>query len=139
MYVINRAALLKETLLFATREAMVKLVPGTEFETNNRTVAATRLQEGDQLLSIQPAGGKNDIVLQTAGGVFLRFPLEEISVLKKNSRGVRGIRLEEGDELGAVYLLGPDGDQTAVYKEKNVHLNRLKIGKRDGKGSKARV
>ncbi len=139
VYVINRAALLKETLLFATREAMVKLVPGTEFETNNRTVAATRLQEGDQLLSIQPAGGKNDIVLQTAGGVFLRFPLEEISVLKKNSRGVRGIRLEEGDELGAVYLLGPDGDQTAVYKEKNVHLNRLKIGKRDGKGSKARV
>ncbi|WP_251497768.1 DNA gyrase/topoisomerase IV subunit A [Otoolea muris] len=139
VYVINRAALLKETLLFATREAMVKLVPGTEFETNNRTVAATRLQEGDQLLSIQPAGGKNDIVLQTAGGVFLRFPLEEISVLKKNSRGVRGIRLEEGDELGAVYLLGPDGDQTAVYKEKTVHLNRLKIGKRDGKGSKARV
>lgn len=139
VYVINRAALLKETLLFATREAMIKLVPGTEFETNNRTVAATRLQEGDQLLSIQPAGGKNDIVLQTAGGVFLRFPLEEISVLKKNSRGVRGIRLEEGDELGAVYLLGPDGDQTAVYKEKNVHLNRLKIGKRDGKGSKARV
>ncbi len=139
VYVINRAALLKETLLFATREAMIKLVPGTEFETNNRTVAATRLQEGDQLLSIQPAGGKNDIVLQTAGGVFLRFPLEEISVLKKNSRGVRGIRLEEGDELGAVYLLGPDGDQTAVYKEKTVHLNRLKIGKRDGKGSKARV
>ena len=46
---------------------------------------------------------------------------------------------EEGDELGAVYLLGPDGDQTAVYKEKTVHLNRLKIGKRDGKGSKARV
>ena len=95
---------------------MIKLVPGTEFETNNRTVAATRLQEGDQLLSIQPAGGKNDIVLQTAGGVFLRFPLEEISVLKKNSRGVRGIRLEEGDELGAVYLLGPDGDRKTGWE-----------------------
>ncbi len=46
VYIINRAALLKETLLFATRDAMVKRVPGTEFETNNRTVAATKLQEG---------------------------------------------------------------------------------------------
>jgi DNA gyrase subunit A len=25
------------------------------------------------------------------------------------------------------------------YKEKEVHLNRLKIGKRDGKGSKVRL
>ncbi len=69
----------------------------------------------------------------------MRFPLEEVSVLRKNSRGVRGIRLEAGDELSAVHLLGADGDQTVVYKEKTVHLNRLKTGKRDGKGNRARV
>ena len=59
-------------------------------------------------------------------------------MLKKNSRGVRGIRLGDGDSLEAVYLLN-DEASTVEYKGKTVHLNRLKIGKRDGKGSKVRL
>ena len=39
-------------LVFATKLAMVKQVPGEEFETNNRMVAATKLQEGDEVLSV---------------------------------------------------------------------------------------
>ena len=57
--------------------------------------------------------------------------------MKKNARGVRGIKLSPGESLEAVYLLG---DEPVIqYKEKEVHLNRLKIGKRDGKGSKVRL
>lgn len=124
-------------LLFATRMALVKQVPGEEFETNNRTVAATKLQDEDVLVSVQVIEDQKDVVLQTSGGVFLRFPLEEISVMKKNSRGVRGIKLAEGEELEQLYLLGED--PVIMYKKKEVHLNRLKIGKRDGKGSKVRL
>ncbi|WP_368379406.1 DNA gyrase C-terminal beta-propeller domain-containing protein, partial [[Clostridium] symbiosum] len=116
----------------------VKLVPGEEFETNNRMVAATKLQDGDMVVSIQLTDGRTEAVLQTTNGVFLRFDLEEISTLKKNSKGVRGIKLGRGEELEQVYLLGTDSEQTVMYKEKQVHLNRLKIGKRDGKGSKVR-
>jgi len=57
--------------------------------------------------------------------------------MKKNARGVRGIKLSQGEELEAVYLLGED--PVIRYKEKEVHLNRLKAGKRDGKGSKVRL
>lgn len=124
-------------LLFATRMALVKQVPGEEFETNNRSVAATKLQDEDVLVSVQVIEDQKDVVLQTSGGVFLRFPLEEISVMKKNSRGVRGIKLAEGEELEQLYLLGED--PVIMYKKKEVHLNRLKIGKRDGKGSKVRL
>ena len=67
----------------------------------------------------------------------MRLALQEISLLKKNSRGVRGIKLARGEELEALYLLGEN--TIAEYKGKMIHLNRLKIGKRDGKGSKARV
>ena len=81
--------------------------------------------------------GETEVVLQTTGGVFLKFMLEEISLLKKNSRGVRGIKLAKGEELEALYLLGED--KVAHYKGKEVHMNRLKLGKRDGKGSKARA
>ena len=139
VYVTNAASLRGHQFLFATKGAMVKLVPGEEFETNNRTVAATKLQDDDLLLSVQPADGVEEVVLQTTGGVFLRFAVEEISVLKKNSRGVRGIRLGRGEELEQVHLLGQGSETMVLYKEKQVHLNRLKIGKRDGKGSKVRL
>ena len=139
IFIINASALVGRRLLFATKGAMVNLVPGEEFETNNRMVAATKLQDGDMVVSIQLTDGRTEAVLQTTNGVFLRFDLEEISTLKKNSKGVRGIKLGRGEELEQVYLLGTDSEQTVMYKEKHVHLNRLKIGKRDGKGSKVRL
>lgn len=124
-------------LVFATKMALVKQVPAEEFETNNRTVAATKLQEGDMLVMAGIVEGQKDVVIQTSNGVFLRFPLEEISEMKKNSRGVRGIKLAKDEELEQLYLLGED--PIIMYKKKEVHLNRLKIGKRDGKGSKVRL
>ena len=94
-------------------------------------MAATKLQDGDELAAVEPLNGETDVILQTDGGVFLRFMLDEIPTMKKASRGVRGIRLNSGEKLEKVYLLG---DNSVVeYKGKNVHLNRLKIGKRTEK------
>ena len=124
-------------LLFATRAAMLKIVPGGEFLTANRMVAATKLSEGDQAAEIRILSGETEIVLQTKEGMFLRFMINEIPELKKNSRGVRGMKLEGGDSLEHVYF--PENEPLAVYKEKEVHLNRLKMAKRDGKGTKTRV
>lgn len=126
-----------QLLLFATKQAMVKQVPAEEFVTNNRTVAATKLQESDEVAVIRVVGDENDIVLQTTGDMFLRFAMEEIPELKKNSRGVRGIKLGKGEELEQVYFVSREPE--IVYKKKDVHLNRLKIAKRDGKGSKVRL
>ena len=123
--------------VFATRMAMVKQVPAEEFETNNRVVAATKLQDGDELAAVIPVEGETEVVIQTTGGVFLRFALEEISMLKKASRGVRGIRLTKNEELEKLYLIGEN--PIVDYKGKEVHLNRLKLAKRDGKGSKVRL
>lgn len=137
VYLGHGAGLKGRRFLFATKQALLKLVPGEEFETNNRTVAATKLQDDDLLLCVQLIGEQTDVVLQTSAGVFLRFSVEEISEMKKNTRGVRGIKLAQGEELESVYLLGDD--PVIRYKAKEVHLNRLKIGKRDGKGSKVRL
>ena len=123
--------------VFATKMAMVKQVPAADFETNNRVVAATKLQDGDELAAVIPVEGQTEVVIQTTGGVFLRFALEEISMLKKASRGVRGIRLSKNEELEKLYLIGEN--PIVDYKGKEVHLNRLKLAKRDGKGSKVRL
>lgn len=139
VYVTNSAALLSSTLLFATRGAMIKQVSGAEFDTNNRMVAATKLQDEDRLLKVMPVSGEPETILQTSSGIFLRFPTEEISLLKKNSKGVRGIKLSKDELLEEVYLLGAGTEPVITYKEKQVYLNRLKLSKRDGKGTKARL
>ena len=139
VFVTNASSLQGKLFLFATRDAMLKRVPGEEFETNNRMVAATKLQEGDSLVNVQPADEASEVVLQTDNGVFLRFAMDEISVQKKNARGVRGIKLGRGEALEQVYLLGANTESVITYKEKQVHLNRLKQGRRDGKGNKVRL
>ena len=128
--------MLGKKLIFATRMALVKVVPAEEFLTNNRTVASTKFQDDDQLVTVRLAA-EGDVVLQTKGGYFLRFPVEEISEMKKNSKGVRGIKLEKNDELEHLYLIAEDA--VVTYKKKEIQLNRLKVAKRDGKGSKARL
>lgn len=119
-------------LFFATRQALVKIVPAEEFITNNRTVASTKLQDGDLLLTVRPADGETQLVLQTTNGVFLRFAMEEISEMKKNSRGIRGIKLDEGEWLEKVYFVSQE--PVITYGKKELRLNRIKLDRRDGKG-----
>ena len=52
--------------------------------------------------------------------------------------GVRGIRLNEGDRVEAMYYPDAERDKVAIVNEKEVHLDRLKIGSRDTKGTKIR-
>lgn len=126
-------------LLFVTKYAMVKQVAGAEFDVSKRTIAAAKLSENDRLLDVRCLEGEEQIVLQTAEGFFLRFALEEVPEKKKAAIGVRGMRLGEKDQVERVHLLSGNLDKTAVFKEKEVHLNRLRIGKRDTKGVKTRV
>ena len=137
LFMLPASGFTGKKFLFATAQAAVKIVPGEEFVTANRTVVATKLAEGDKLTEIREIDGTRDVVLQTVGGMFLKFQMEEIPELKKNSRGVCGIRLEKEDTLEHVYL--PDMDGTADYKGKEVALNRLKAAKRAGKGTKVRL
>ncbi len=139
VFVENASVLTAQKLLFVTRQAMVKIVPGEEFVTNNRMVAATKLGDGDALLSVRPVAEMDELVLQTKGGMFLRFALEEVSELKKASRGVRGMKLGKDDEVIGAWLLTRGAERVVTWKEKEIHLSRLKLAKRDGKGTKVRL
>ena len=137
LLVLPAASLKESTLLFATEQGMIKTVLGTEFLTANRMVAATKLAEGDKLAQVRPVPGEDELVLSTSGGMVIKFPLAEVPELKKNSRGVRGMKLEDGDRLEHVYFAV--FDKTMEYRGKEVALGRLKLSKRDGKGTKIRL
>lgn len=126
-------------LIFATKTGMIKQVEGTEFDVAKKTIAATKLAEEDQVVSVSCLDDSSQIVLQTDQGVFLRFLLEEVPQKKKGAVGVRGIRLSENDFIHEVYYLSSQDDSTIQYKDKEVQLNKLRLGKRDTKGTKIRV
>ena len=64
-------------LLFATRQGMIKKVEGTEFQVAKRTIAATKLQAGDEVVTVQVITDNQNVVLQTREGYFLRFAADE--------------------------------------------------------------
>ncbi len=125
-------------VLFVTRQAMVKVVDGAEFDVSKRTVAATKLQEGDEVLDVSLLKEQNSIVLQSEQGYFLKFAIEEIPEKKKAAVGVRGMKLGEKDRLEAVYYVENGTDTVIPYKSRELVLNQMKTAKRDGKPTKVR-
>ena len=130
---------IRDTVLtFVTRQAMVKQVQGSEFDVSKRTIAATKLAEGDEVAAVYAPGEQAQIVLASRNGYYLRFPVSEIPLKKKTAVGVRGMKLADGDQIAEVYWLEKDGDVEVQIGERTLHLNRLRIGARDAKGTKQR-
>ena len=139
LYVDAMANLKNRKLVFVSRRAMVKLVEGSEFQVSKRTIAATKLSdEEDRLVLAGPADPYEYLVLQSREGYFLRFLLEEVPEKKKAAMGVRGMKLAGTDSLEAAYLLANRMEFSISYKEKELILNKIKLGKRDGNGIKVR-
>lgn len=136
VYIANLAAVKETKLVFCTAAAMLKVVDGGEFDVAKRTTAATKLNEGDELLLVQPLGGDETLVMQSDKDFFLRIAAGVIPEKKKGAVGVRGMRLGAGDVLTAVHVLDSGDGAVVEVKGKEVALNRLHIGNRDTKGSK---
>ena len=138
VYMCDELQLRYAKLLFATKQWMIKKVKGNEFQVAKRTIAATKLQEDDELISVQVITDDQHVVLQTKDGYFLRFSAQEVAEKKKAAVGVRGIKLRKNDELEQIYLFYEGTEHKISYGDRELTLNRLKIAKRDGTGTKAR-
>lgn len=138
VYMCDELQLRYAKLLFATKQGMIKKVKGNEFQVAKRTIAATKLQEDDELISVQVITDDQHVVLQTKDGYFLRFLAQEVAEKKKAAVGVRGIKLRKNDELEQIYLFYEGTEHKISYGDRELTLNRLKVAKRDGTGTKAR-
>lgn len=134
LFVGSLVAVKKSSLLFATAQGLVKQVEGREYDVSKRTVAATKLNEGDELIFAGISDHAEYTVLQSREGYFLRMLTSEVPFQKKNSLGVRGMRLAAGDLAASAYLLESSRDYSVEYNGGTLCLNHLKPGKRDTKG-----
>lgn len=139
LYVAPMSLVKGSSMIFITASAMCKNVDGSEFNVTKRTIAATKLGADDRLVFVGISNEMEQVVLQSGNGYFLRFPLKEIPVKKKGAVGVRGMKLAQGDSLSHAYLLNGQAEYYIEYKDKRYLLNKVKLAKRDTRGTKTRI
>ena len=138
VYLCDDRQLFFTSFLFVTRQGMIKKVDGSEFQVAKRTIAATKLQPDDEVVSIQIVNDNQNVVLMTENEYVLRFAAAEASEKKKGAVGVRGIKMQKKDAVEAVFLFEEGTESKVTFHDKEITLNRLKLAKRDGAGIKMR-
>ncbi|MGE3064263.1 MAG: DNA gyrase subunit A [Hyphomicrobiaceae bacterium] len=94
-------------LMFATRSGHVRRNSLSDFESINRNgKIAMKLEEGDTIVRVSICSAVDDVLLTTADGHCIRFPVEDVRVFKgRDSTGVRGIRLDKDDSVISMAIL----------------------------------
>jgi DNA gyrase subunit A len=86
--------------VFATRRGVVKRTPVEAYQSwRSAGLIAISLDEGDELIAVEPTGGDGDILLATQNGLVIRFKADEVRPMGRQARGVTGIRLRGTDQV----------------------------------------
>ena len=96
-------------ILFATKSGGVRRNLLTDFLSVNRAgkIAMKLEDDSDAIVDVQICTPEDDVLLTTALGQCIRFPVEQVRVFTgRTSTGVRGIKLGAGDALIAMSVLG---------------------------------
>ena len=105
-------------LFFVTRNGTVKRIEQTALRNiRSNGIRAITLDEGDELISVLPTTGEEDIFIATRNGMAVCFNEKDVRSMGRQAVGVRGIRLRGGD-----YVIGAgsseQGDQVLTVTEK---------------------
>jgi DNA gyrase subunit A len=86
--------------VFATRRGVVKRTPLEAYQTwRGQGIQAISLDDGDELIAVEPARDDSDILIATAQGQIIRFRADEVRPMGRQARGVTGIRLRPDDRV----------------------------------------
>jgi DNA gyrase subunit A len=102
-------------LAFATRDGFIKKSAISEYQNIRKSgLIAIVLNEADQVLSVKPTTGDDDILMITREGKAIRFAEQDVRETGRATRGVIGIRARKGDRTIQMDVLKPQDDQTSV-------------------------
>lgn len=110
----------KLDVMFATSRGTVRRNKLSDFvQVNRGGKIAMKLDEGDRIVDVQICSENDDVLLTTAKGQCIRFPVTDVRVFKgRDSMGVRGINLAEGDDIISMAILRhveATGEERAAY------------------------
>jgi DNA gyrase subunit A len=109
-------------IMFATTRGTVRRNSLADFvEVRQNGKIAMKLDEGDQIVGVDTATASNDVLLTTAMGQAIRFPVDDVRVFKgRDSMGVRGISLAEDDvviSMAIVHHFEITPEERAAYRK----------------------
>ncbi|MFC1458442.1 DNA gyrase subunit A [Microvirga arabica] len=110
----------KLDVMFATSRGTVRRNKLSDFvQVNRGGKIAMKLDEGEHIVDVQICSENDDVLLTTAKGQCIRFPVTDVRVFKgRDSMGVRGINLAEGDDIISMAILRhveATGEERAAY------------------------
>jgi len=110
----------KLDVMFATSRGTVRRNKLSDFvQVNRGGKIAMKLDEGEHIVDVQICSEHDDVLLTTARGQCIRFPVTDVRVFKgRDSMGVRGINLADGDRIISMAILRhveATGEERAGY------------------------
>jgi len=107
-------------VMFATTRGTVRRNKLSYFVDVRRSgIIAMKLDEGDAFVDVQICTERDDVLLTSAEGQCIRFPVTDVRVFQgRTSMGVRGIALAEGDHVISMSILRhveATADERAAY------------------------
>ena len=112
------------SIVFATASGDIRRNSMDQFvDIRSSGKIAMKLEDGDALVNVALCGSKDDIMLSTANGKCIRFPVEKLRVFQsRNSTGVRGIKLDKGNKVIAMSIL-THTDSDSEIKDKYLKID----------------
>ena len=94
-------------VMFATASGQVRRNKLSDFvQVNRNGKIAMKLDEGDHIVHVEICRPDQNVLLTSAQGQCIRFPVEDVRVFKgRDSTGVRGINLGAGDRVISMTIL----------------------------------
>ena len=127
-------------LVFVTKNGIVKRTPIEEFDSIRKGgKIAIVLRDDDELISVKPSCGKNEIVIGASNGRMVRFDENEVRSMGRSSSGVKGMELEGAHVVGAEVV--ESGHMVLIVTEngygKQSEIDEYRLTHRGSKGVKA--
>jgi len=119
----------QHNILFVTSTGKVRRNKLSDFRNIRANgLIAMKLDESEHLVSVRLAQPDDTLLLTSAQGKGIRFPVDDIRVFSgRTSTGVRGIRLAPGDEVVAMSVLA---HVATVSEERQAYLRRAAAERR---------
>ena len=126
------------TLLFMTKQGMVKKSEISELTINKSFYQVCKLNEGDEVKNVELDKNGKSILMLTRKGMSLNFEKSDIPTQGRISAGVKGINLDEGDNV--IFAKQIDFQAVVVVTDngfiKKLAVSQFPISQRYRKGLK---
>ena len=133
----------KGYIAMATRNGLIKKTALEEFE-NIRKVGkiAIKINEGDELISVQFTTGEDELIIASREGKCIRFSEKDVRPMGRDTQGVKAMNLGDDDRLVDMLVVKPGCQILTITSKgygKRSDVEDYRLQNRAGKGIKAGV